>query len=582
MKRKWCVAGSLLLALCMSTATMANVSTYLTQEEYSDVLNNNYSEDRGIVVENCPELGYLIYKNNRGEQVTANYYQNEVQVEKQPYYENEDKIGYLDEMFPNFSYDPRDTEIANIKAGDCIYIRKNKDNVITYISAYNDYVMRYGKVVSFSYNTGNTLSIQLQDEYGKIYYYEIEAITPVTKGGKMINPSAIKVGDWAKILVCEKILGEGIIEEEVLEIVIDNDTRVISNLYRGQVTSVDTYKQLLNIKNAQTLGKSAWSTYKDLVRIGLDKNVAAYRLGSRISIDYINRYLQNSDGYVYVAAENYKGSEKAVKLNFQGNYHNTLPATQVISATNNMVKLRSGETLTINEDSIVVRDNRLVGAGNIMVGDTLQAVITDNNQLAVGKVTSAQAAIGQGTLQVYRGRIKKVNTAESFQVETFSLLEDHLWYYHPTPQTFTIDANTKFYNTEGLVEGGVNNFVGYGSDTSVGDVYTIVAVGDTAYAIVDMPYVTEATKGEVVAVEEGKIQLKDAYYYDTKKNNWNEYSRKNVGATIEVGANTIIIKNGKVIPQSKLEVGDTVSTMVSANLKTAKGTVTGYIIYVEN
>ena len=97
-----------------------------------------------------------------------------------------------------------------------------------------------------------------------------------------------------------------------------------------------------------------------------------------------------------------------------------------------------------------------------------------------------------------------------------------------------------------------------------------------------MPYVTEATKGEVVAVEEGKIQLKDAYYYDTKKNNWNEYSRKNVGATIEVGANTIIIKNGKVIPQSKLEVGDTVSTMVSANLKTAKGTVTGYIIYVEN
>ena len=581
MKKRWYVAGSLLAAMCMNTAALANIPSYLTQQEYNDVLRDNYSEDRGIVVENRPELGYLIYKNARGQQVTANYYPNEVQVEKQPYYENEDKIGYLDEMFPNFSYDPRDTEITNIKAGDCIYIRKNSDNVITYISAYNDYVMRYGKVVAFEYNTGNTLSIQLEDEKGKVYYYEIEAITPVTKGGKLLNPSAIKVGDWAKILVCEKILGEGIIDEEVLEIVLDNNTRVISNLYRGQITSVDTYKKLLNIKNAQILGKSAWGTYKNLVRLGLDANTAmAYKSGSRVSFDYVNRYLKNADGYVYVAAENYKGVENAVKLNFQGSYQNTLPSSQVISATATSVKLLSGENITIGEDSIIVRDNRLVGAGNIMVGDTLQAVLTEDNRLAVGKVSSVPTAAG--TLQVYRGRIKKVNTGESFQVETFSLLQDNLWYYHPTPQTFTIDASTKFYNKDGLVAGGVNNFVAYGSESTVGDVYTIVAVGDKAYAVVDMPYVTEATKGEIYAVADGTIQIKDAYYYNTDKNNWNEYSKKNVGATIKLNANTMIIKNGKVIPSSKLEIGDTVSAMVAENLKTANGTVTGYVIYVEN
>lgn len=581
MKKRWYVAGSLFLAMCMNTAALANIPSYLTQEEYNDVLRDNYSEDRGIVVENRPELGYLIYKNAMGQQVTANYYPNEVQVEKQPYYENEDKIGYLDEMFPNFSYDPRDTEITNIKAGDCIYIRKNSDNVITYISAYNDYVMRYGKVVAFEYNTGDTLSIQLEDEKGNVYYYEIEAITPVTKGGKLLNPSAIKVGDWAKILVCEKILGEGIIDEEVLEVVLDNNTRVISNLYRGQITSVDTYKKLLNIKNAQILGKSAWGTYKNLVRLGLDANTAvAYKSGSRVSFDYVNRYLKNADGYVYVAAENYKGTENAVKLNFQGSYQNTLPSSQVISVTATGVKLLSGENITIGEDSIIVRDNRLVGAGNIMVGDTLQAVLTEGNQLAVGKVSSTQTAAG--TLQVYRGRIKKVNTGESFQVETFSLLQDNLWYYHPTPQTFTIDASTKFYNKDGLVAGGVNNFVAYGSESTVGDVYTIVAVGDKAYAVVDMPYVTEATKGEIYAIADGTIQIKDAYYYNTDKNNWNEYSKKNVGATIKLNANTMIIKNGKVIPSSKLEIGDTVSAMVAENLKTANGTVTGYVIYVEN
>ena len=582
MRRKWYLVGSLVLAMSMSIGVSANVSSYLTQQEYNDVMYNNFTEDRGIVTQNCPELGYLIYKNGSGQEITVNYYQNEVQVEKQPYYENEDKIGYLDEMFPNFSYDPRDTDIQHIKAGDCIYVRKDQENAVTYISAYNDYIMRYGKIVSFDYNTGNTLNIQLQDEKGNTYFYEIEAVTPVTKGSKLVNPSAIKVGDWAKFLVCEKILGEGIIDEEVLEIVVDNDTRIISNLYRGQVTSIDTFKKLINIKNAQTLGKSAWSTYSSLVRVGIDPDSAeAYRLGSRISFDYINRYMKNSDGYVYIAAENYKGSESAVKLNFQGNYQNTLPSSKVIAATNTSVKLLSGENITINQDSIVVRDNRLVSGGNIMVGDTLQAVITDNNQLAVGKITSSQTSVG--LLQVYRGRIKKVSTAESFQVETFSLLQNNLWYYHPTPQTFSIDANTKFYNsTDGLIANGVNSFVGYGSNTSVGDVYTIIAEGDRVYAVVDMPYVTEATKGEIYAVNEGNIQIKDAYYYDTAKKNWNEYSKKNVGATINIGVNTVIIKNGKVIPSSKLEMGDTISAMVSANLKTEEGTVTGYIITVEN
>lgn len=611
MSRKWYVTGSLVLALCMTTTASANIPTYLTQEEYIDVVQDNYYEDRGIVVENSPELGYLIYKNAYGQQITANYYPNEIEVEKQQYYEMEDKIGYLDQMFPNFDYDPRDTDISNIKTGDCIYIRKNKDNVITYISAYNDYMMRYGKIVAFNYNTGTTLDIQLQDEKGVTYFYQMSNTTPITKGGKLIEPNAIKVGDWAKFLVCEKILGEGITDEEIMEIVVDNDTRVISNLYRGQVTSVDTYKKLLNIKNAQALGKSSWGEYKNLLRLGIDTNTSiAYRLGARVPFDYVSRYLANAEGYVYIAAENYKGKENAVKLNFQGVNQNTLPASQVIAATATTAKLLSGETINIGEDSIVIRDNRLVGATNINVGDTLQAVITGDNKLALGRVTSNQ--VSAGNLQVYRGRIKKINTGESFQVETFSLLNGNLWYYHPTPQTFSIDANTKFYNTQGLVTDGISKFVAYGSSTNVGDVFTVVAMGDKAYEVVDMPYVTEAIKGEIYATGASNtsntgnssntdnatntanannatnaanttdLQIKDVYFYDTAKSKWNEYSQKNLGGTVTVGANTIIVKDGKVIPASKLEAGDTIRAMVNENFKTANGKVTGYIIYVEN
>lgn len=580
MRKRWYMIGSMALAISMGTNIMAAPSSYLTQSEYGDILYDNYIEDRGIVVENSPELGYLVYRNSNGQELTANYYPEQVEVEKKPYYEGEDRIGYLDQLFPNFEYDPIDSTIYNIEPGDNIYIRKNFEGYITYINAYNDYIMRYGKVVSFDYNTGNTVSLQLQDEKGNLYYYDVDIATPATKASKSCALSTIKAGDWVKVLVSQKILGEGIIDEAVLEIVIDNDTRTISNIYRGQITSVNTYKQLLNMKNAQTLQKKSWSTYNDLISLNVDtKTSAIYKAGNRVSFDYLKRYLINADGYVYVAAENYKGKENAVKLNFQDKLQTTLAATTVISATPTSVKLLSGQELHIAEDSIIVRDKRLVGATNIMVGDRLQAVVTGENKLAVGYITSDQTT---GSLQVYRGRIKKITDRESFQVETFSMLNDNTWYYHPTPQTFTIDNTTKFYNEGGVIEGGINTFLDYGENTNVSEVYTIVAAGEHAYMVVDMPYMTDSVKGEIYEAEDGTIKIKDAYYYDTKLKKWREYSRKNIGATITLKDNAVILKNGQIVSKGKLEVGDTITAMVEQDLKTGNGTATSYVITVEN
>lgn len=581
-KNKWFMLSSLALAFSLTGPLSATSQTYLTQEEYNDIVFNNYSEERGIVVENNPELGYLTYKNVRGDEVTVQYYTNQLEVEKQPYYEIEDKIGYLDKLFPYFSYDMRDTEVQNIKAGDCIFVRKTNDNVLTYIGVYNDYLMRYGKVIAFHYNTGNDLSIELEDENGKIYYYDVPNDTPVTKGSQSVNLSQIKEGDWAKVLVCQKPMGAGIIEETLMEIVLDNNTRTISNLYRGQLASIDTYQKLINIKNAQALEKTTWGPYQNLKRFSVDTTgTVAYQNGRQLTIDYMNRYLKNADGYVYIATEDYKGKETAIKLNFQDTYQNTLPATRVISANDTSVKLLSGETLTINGDSIIVRDNRLVGANSIMVGDTLQAVVAGNSQIAVGRISTEP--ISQGELGIYRGRIKRIDKREEFQVETFSLLTGHLWYYHPTPQTFTLDNRTEFYNEDGLIEDGLETFVDYGAESSMNEVFTVVADGERAYAVLDMPYSTQAVRGEIYNTDEDDLILvKDVYYYNEEQRNWQMYSQKNTGATLNILGNTLIIKNGKVVSKEALEPGDIIRSMVDANLKTAEGTVTAQIICVEN
>lgn len=586
MKKKWRVVCGAFLSISMSVAAFAAVPTYYDEQEYTDALNNNFTEDTGIVVENNPSLGYITYKDSSGKIVTRNYYASEVTVEKQPYYETEDTIGYIDEMFPHFQYDPRDTTINSILAGDCVYVRTNSAGEVTYISAFNDYVVRYGKVISYNFNTGETAHIMIEDEYGNIYSYDLGLNLPVTKGGTGMSISAIETGQWVKLLVSQRILGQGNVNEKVEEVVIDNNTRYISNVYRGQITSIDTYKNNINIKDVQALGKTKWGIYNDLLALNINPNsTAAYVTGSRVSTDYINRNLRNAEGYVYVAAETYKGKETAVKLNFQSKLQTTLSTSTVISASTGVIKLLSGETLYVAEDAIIVRNNRLVDANSIMVGDKIQAVVSGENKLAVANVSNG---ITTGSLQIFRGRIKEVEAREEFVVETFSELDESTWYYYPTPRTFSIDNDTKFYSTTGYVQGGINSFLGYGSDTTIGEVYTIVAIGEKAYMVIDMPYTRHAIKGKVYQTTDESLSLKDVYYYDDDKDRWRQYSNKNRGITVDLAENGVVIKEGSVSSLSRLEEGDAVTIMLRTSLadveedEDGETELTGYIVTVEN
>lgn len=570
------------LALSFTSQSFAYTPPYLTGDEYEEQVSGYLDEDRGIVIENKPELGYLVYRNAKGRKITASYYSSEMVVEKQPYYEEADRIGYIDELFPYFGFDPRDTTIGQIKPGDTIYLERNSDGDITYISAYSDYLVRYGRVQSWDMN-----QLILEDGQGRLYTYAIPMTTPITKAGKPYSLGSLKQGEWVKVLVSQKILGEGIVEEEVLELVVDPDTRVISDVYKGELLSLDQYKNTLNIRNAQRLQKKGWSTYTPITTLGMNpRTMKSYYLGNPVSVDYLARNLAKGGSYVYAAVESFMGKESAVKLNFQSKMQRTLEPSEVIYASPGVIKLLSGEQLFVSDDAIIVRDKRLVGTTGVMVGDTVQAVVTGENKLAVANVLDTQST---GGIQVFRGRIKYIKEYEQFEVETFSLLEDGLWYYHPTPRTFAIDGTTRFYTDEGFMDKGIDSFLGYGESSQLKEVYTIIAVGDQAKMIVDMPYSKEVVEGKVYETADGSIKIKDVTYYNSRYKRWDELSRKNVGATIKIEPNTMILKEGKVVSAKSLEPGDEVTVMLEKSIKgqskpNADGNTTyeasGYLITV--
>ncbi|MGL4362359.1 MAG: hypothetical protein ACRCSG_03640 [Cellulosilyticaceae bacterium] len=580
-----------LVAAISSSSVYAYSSNYLTQAEYKKELEGNLYEDRGIVIKNEPMLGYLEYRNGRGDIVTASYYAAEMKVEKAPYYEEDDTIGYIDEMFPSIGFDVRDTTIGQVRPGDNIYVRMDEEGYVTYMSVYNEYAVRYGKVHTSSLGADGIITIVLEETNGKMHTYKVSQNIPISKGSGAYSIGRLKEGEWIRVLVSQKILGYGMIEEQIKEIKVDPDTRVISDVYRGEVIDANPYQQTVTLKNSQTLNKSGWSMYETMRRISTNpKILSAYFLGNPVSFDYISKTLKNSGYHAYVAVEKYMGKEQAIKINFQRDQQRTLPISRVTYASPGVMQLMSGERIMLSEDTILVRDNRLVGTAGVNAGDTIQAVVTGENKLAYGRILEN---IGLGGLQVFRGRIKSISDYEQFEVETFSMLENNEWYFNPSPRTFSIGVDTKLYTSGGLETGGIKNFLDHGEFSVTSDVFTIVADGDRAVMISAMPYTKEAVRGEVYDLD-GSIQLKDIYTYDRKKDQWKTAVAKNTTVTLNEIPNGIMIKNGKLITTKQLEKGDKLTIMLEEPLDTTlegnsdgqstnglRLKVDGYIVLVE-
>ena len=584
MKKYQSVALAFLFSASIVLPVYSQTIPNMTTSEYRQAQNQAIREDRGLVIVNEPALGYLTYVNAKGQAITRNYYKNEVKVEKAPYYEIEDLIGYIDQMFPSFQFDPRDTTAEHVQPGDYIYMHFAADQTITHISASTNHIVRYGKVKQFSPGGMAMSKMVIEDEQGQLFHMDISSQVPVTKAGLPMNVSQIQEGDWVRVLLSQGIIAPGNTSEYVKEIVVDRGSRHISNIYRGQVTHIDPYQSNLFLKNTQPMVKNGWGAYTDIKELGVKQDtVAAYHMGKQVPWDYVSRYLKHQPGYVYIAMEEYYGSERAVKLDFQSVHQRTLPPATIISAQPGLIKLMSGEEIQVKEDAIIRRNGRLVDPYSIMASDYAQVVVTGDNKAAVIDITQKPT---QGNLQIFRGRINHIKGRESFEVETFSILEDTLWMYHPIPRTFTIDNRTRFYNEAGFWPNGIEEFIGYGENTQIEEVYTVIVEGDYAQAVIKMPYTRYAVRGEVYEASDSGIKMKDTYIYHPEQKRWQIKSRKNSTQDISLTPNVAVMKNGKLISPSALVKGDRVRVMTNINPLAetdaqAEIDIEGYLIIVE-
>ncbi len=588
-----------------STVKLSLVNNTVDDIQYIGEMNL-LNEIRGVVIENNQAYGYLTVVDNNGKEVTKNYYSDQIEVEKQEYYDTDDETGYLDQIFQTGAYDARDTQISNIEPGDIVFIRTFADDpdTIESISASPNYIMKYGKVSSYVNDGTGVNQLMLQYENGQTSWFDVAESVFASKAGKPIEQSEIQAGDWVKVLVNQAIISPGYVMESVKEITVEGTGHEINTIIKGQLGAINNIQNKISVQDSYTLTKKGWADYKEIRDVSIANNdITYYYEGKQINLDYAMRFLKHADNDVYIALENNYSGEKVSMISFRTSRDDVLDADTIINsdgAGSFNISSRDGNIST-DSGTIVRRYGRLVTGNDIMIPDFATIVLNGDNKAAVVDIYDQPDVSG---VLIGRGRILSVDEGQSFSLKSTGILTGTKWVYSPVERTFQIDHNTMYIDENGISS--MENFIEYTTNSAVSKVYNIVSDGTKATHVINSPYAKDAVRGEVVSsgtsqaeggngdAENGEnaenggnagktIVIKNSTYLKNKAYNWDDVSYTDSSVNINIPANSIIVKNNKVVGISEIEKGDKIRVMTDNLPDRVEGgmTISGYIVLVE-
>ncbi len=525
-------------------------------------------EISGLVIENNTDYHYLRVEDWNGNQVTKYYRDNDMTVEKQAYYDSEDQIGYLDELFPVYAMDEDDTTMATIEAGDIIHIRLDPDNTdyIIMARAKTNYTVKYGEVetVRDRGDAGVTMTVTMSD--GSVATYPVAEDVPVIKGTINKRVLDIGAGDIVRLLVNQSVASPGSIRETVKEVSIDPYGNSVNTIYKGELGAVNKGQQTMTMLNGFELLQTGWRSYSPAMSMDISGKDIQYYYGSKpITLEYADKYLRSEGTDMYIVTENYHNSERVTKVAFRDGRDSVI-AYNNVTTTNGVSQVEvqnHSQSIALDEGTIVVKNGKMVSPSNIMAPDYAQIVLNGNNQAAVLRI---EPEPNNESISIMRGRIAKIDEYEDFTVQSYAQLTQNRWIYSPIERVFEMDYRTVIKEGEETL--GFDEFIGYSEATKVDKVYTVIANGTKATHVVSMPYTTEAIKGEIydVAADGSTLSLKDTMTYSKSTKEWKALSYTNSYAMADIQQESIVIKNNQVIDVDQLRIGDTVRIMTTVDL----------------
>ncbi len=539
-----------------------------------------YEIIRGIVKEIDTMINVITIIDKDNKEIRKQY-NSDVEVEKNEYYNSQDDVGYIDQMFPVYEFDKRDSSIENIELGDVVEITLNEDDKADKISVDYDLIVKYGKVKQINSSSSDGIKVLLEYEDLSNELVDISSETPISKSNKITNIYNIMPGDWIKVLVKRVVLRPGQATEIVKEVIVNGKEEYISNIYRGELTSINKMQGEILISNSQSLYKNGWKDYNNLFTIKIDDTALWFEDGKRVSYDYADKFFNNGNRTVYVAVKKDFNIEKAIKLTFRSGMEQELNTDNInhIDGKGGFAITYRSDDLKTDEGTIVIRHGRLVEPQNIDMLDYAKIVLNGENKAAVVSITNE---IDNKQIQIFRGRVSAIEEGKNFTVSSFSTLQNMIWNYVPADKKFSINYNTKIYDGTGL--GKMDNFIDYTENSKIDKVYTVISKGGAALMLLDSPFTKEGAVGEIYAIDNGIILLKNVKQYNITGNSFGDISRTDKTIKVDIPSNAVIIKNSEIIKANSLKKGDQIRIITDQkpqDVKQAGGTSKGYLVFVE-
>jgi len=528
-------------------------------------------ELRGIVIDNNYNLGSLTILDENRRERSFNYIPGTLQVQRREFFDPRSTVGGIHEMFPGFN--PRETGMESIIPGDIVVLRVDENNPtqLTFVSAVENITSRYGRILQFT-DRGGSFDMLMEFENGQSAWFVVPGLVFVFEQGRVVNPSQVQIGDWARVMVNQAILAPGVIIETVREIHLDTGGHHINRIVMGRVAGFHNQQNTIQIEHAQELTPAGWSNHSPMASYNINHpGIRFYHDGRAVTQAHVQRYLQRSNATVYMALENHFAGERAIMVSIRSGRDELLRPSSILGTNANGFNiLEIPGTISTDAGTIVVRNGRLVEQGNISAPDWARVSLNGGNNAAVVNIEPAPATSG---VQIIRGRIAQVMPNQSFVVEDWGIrmFEGLRWSYTPVARTFTIDHDTLFLDASGAVSS-IDNFIGFGDESVIRRDFNIVVEGSRAVRVIDAPFTNptpelagslghQTVRGTIYAINGNQVSIRDMTVYNGLTGQWHIVSNINSTGTVTVNANAIIVDRNQVVGVNSLRVGQQIMAL---------------------
>lgn len=474
-------------------------------------------------------------------------------VGNSPYFEqitvrdaNNEKVIYTYGSWTKFYKDGASVTSFDIEQGDTVYIELDDIEDVVSIRAVSNNSIMFGTITDI-YKSQFTIKIDDTNEYKT---YNLQNIY-IYKDGQEIRYSELVKGNYLKLYESETSL----IKVEVLA-----DKNTVENIYKGTVSSINLLQDTITLRNVSTYASGKWSTSKtSFVTINLDKDVKVTYYGEEISVDNLESLQVGKEAYVITCSDE-KTLEKARVVKIDTSRKTIEIKDNIKNIYGDEIELKEySKEIVIKDDTIIIENNKIVESTDLPEDSRVYISAQKIDGEYVASMIEVMPYEEEREMGIYIGTVYDIEDGEHVTLKVVGKYVDGEWdKVKKKYANFYIVEDTRIVSEAGPIN--ISEFsLDNETDKYDNKMVCIAASGEDIIelSVVDLTKEPLILKGNIKKISGKDITITDLDYYDHDEEEWIYDNNK----IVTYGSETIIIKNGELVKENKIEVGKDITVL---------------------